>query len=65
MKRLKPQQGTSGQLSGGSKGAVSEMSQSMIDLSVHETDDKGGTPVPRFKAGVSVWIRHICLCRCL
>ncbi|XP_041810900.1 uncharacterized protein fam83e isoform X2 [Chelmon rostratus] len=51
MKRLKPQQGTSGQLSGGSKGAVSEMSQSMIDLSVHETDDKGGTPVPRFKAG--------------
>ncbi|XP_070813711.1 protein FAM83G [Chaetodon trifascialis] len=54
MRRLKPQQSASGQLNRGSKGAVSELSQSMIELSVHNTDtkDEGGTPVPRFKAAV-------------
>ncbi|XP_040014939.1 protein FAM83E [Xiphias gladius] len=53
MKRLMPQQSTSGLLKKGSKAATSEMSQSMMDLSVHNTDanhDARGVPVPRFKA---------------
>ena len=56
MKRLQPQQNAAGQLTRGSKAAVSEMSHSMMDLSVHNKDDDRGVPVPRFKAGVSVWI---------
>ncbi|KAM9361303.1 uncharacterized protein fam83e [Symphorus nematophorus] len=50
MRRLQPQQSTSGLLKKGSKGAVSELSQSMMDLSTHNTDDERGVPVPRFKA---------------
>lgn len=56
MKRLQPQQSASGQHGRGSKTTVSEMSRSMMDLSVHNTDtnlDERGVPVPRFKAGVS------------
>ncbi|XP_044030951.1 uncharacterized protein fam83e isoform X1 [Siniperca chuatsi] len=52
MKRFQPQQSTSGLCRRGSKAAVSEMSRSMMDLSVH-TDinpDERGVPVPRFKA---------------
>ncbi|XP_074500473.1 uncharacterized protein fam83e [Sebastes fasciatus] len=50
MKRIQPQQSTSGLLKRGGKVAVSELSQSMVDLSVHNTDDDRGVPVPRFKA---------------
>lgn len=54
MKRIQPQQSTSGLLRRGSKAAVSELSQSMLELSVPNTDDDRGAPVPRFKAAVSV-----------
>ncbi|KAI3369963.1 hypothetical protein L3Q82_024764, partial [Scortum barcoo] len=51
MKRIQPQNSTSGQQKKGSNAAVSEMSRSMMDLSVHGTDnDEKGVPVPRFKA---------------
>lgn len=52
MKRIQPQESSPGQLHGGSKGAFSELSQSMMDLSVHKPD-KNPTPVPRFQASVS------------
>lgn len=57
MRRLHPQQSTSGQFKRASKTVVSEMSQSMMDLSILSTDtnhDEKGVPVPRFKARVSV-----------
>ncbi|XP_039652482.1 protein FAM83A isoform X2 [Perca fluviatilis] len=50
MKRIQPQQSTSGLLKRGPKTAVSELSQSMLELSVPNTDDDRGAPVPRFKA---------------
>ncbi|XP_033482899.1 uncharacterized protein fam83e [Epinephelus lanceolatus] len=50
MKRIQPQQSTPGLLKRGSKAAVSEMSRSMMDLSVHNADDDRGVPVPRLKA---------------
>ncbi|XP_060899080.1 protein FAM83F isoform X1 [Labrus mixtus] len=53
MKRIQLQESSSGRLSRGSKAAVSEMSRSMMDLSVHNADtnhDERGVPVPRFKA---------------
>ncbi|XP_060925162.1 protein FAM83E [Limanda limanda] len=53
MKRIQPQQSTSWLLKKGSNTAVSELSQSMKDLSVHTQDtgqDGKGVPVPRFKA---------------
>lgn len=54
MKNFQPQRSTSGLLKRGSKGAMSEMSRSMMDLSVHDKD-ANDVPVPRFKASVSVW----------
>ncbi|XP_032370670.1 protein FAM83A [Etheostoma spectabile] len=50
MKRIQPQQSTLGLLRRGSKAAVSELSQSMLNLSVPNTDEDRGAPVPRFKA---------------
>ncbi|CAB1459543.1 unnamed protein product [Pleuronectes platessa] len=54
IKRIQPQQSTSWLLKKGSNNtAVSELSQSMKDLSVHRKDtgqDGKGVPVPRFKA---------------
>ncbi|XP_059184853.1 uncharacterized protein fam83e [Centropristis striata] len=50
MKRIQPQQSASAQLRKGSKAAVSEVSRSMMDLSVHNPDEDRGPPVPRFKA---------------
>ncbi len=61
MKRFQPQKSSSGLLRRGSKAAVSEMSQSMMDLSVHNTDTND-VPVPRFKASVSVSIQCVSLC---
>ncbi|XP_029682362.1 protein FAM83A isoform X2 [Takifugu rubripes] len=49
MKRIQPQESSLGQLHGGSRGAVSELSRSMMDLSVHKPD-KSPIPVPRFQA---------------
>lgn len=51
MKRIQPEESSPG-LHGGSKGAFSELSQSMMDLSVHKPD-KNPIPVPRFQASVS------------
>ncbi|GAA6235432.1 protein FAM83D-like [Lates japonicus] len=53
MKRIQSQQSTSRLLKRGSNTAVSEMSRSMMDLSVHNSDanqDERGGPVPRFKS---------------
>lgn len=51
LKRIQHQQSTSGQQKKRSTTAVSEMSRSMMDLSVHHADnDEKGVPVPRFKA---------------
>ncbi|XP_068450855.1 uncharacterized protein fam83e [Clinocottus analis] len=50
MKKIQPHQSTSGLLRKGSKAAVSELSQSMMELSVHNPDNDR-VPVPRFKAG--------------
>ncbi|KAM7005899.1 protein FAM83F isoform 2-T2 [Tautogolabrus adspersus] len=53
MKRIQLQESSSGRLNRGPKAAVSEMSRSMMDLSVHNADtnhDERGAPVPRFKA---------------
>lgn len=52
MKRFQVQEGSPGLPSRGTKGAVSEMGQSMMDLSVHKPD-KNHIPVPRFQASVS------------
>lgn len=60
MKRLQPQQSSSGLIKRGSRAAVSELSQSMMDLGVHKTDTND-VPVPRFKTPVSVYIYHISL----
>ncbi|KAM6947904.1 protein FAM83A [Lycodopsis pacificus] len=49
MKKIPPWQNTSGLLGKGSKAAVSELRQSMVELSVHNPDD-AGVPVPKFKA---------------
>lgn len=49
MKRFQPQRSTAGLLKRGSNAAVSEMSQSMMDLSVHDRD-ANNVLVPRFKA---------------
>ena len=57
LKRLCPQLSTSRQPRMGSQGTRSELSQSMMNLSVHNTDtdqDDRGVPVPRLKAAVSV-----------
>lgn len=65
MRRLQPQQSTSGQFNRASKTVVSEMSQSMMDLSVLSTDanhDEKGVPVPRFMARVSVSVCCSYLC---
>ncbi|XP_071351267.1 protein FAM83F [Trachinotus anak] len=53
MKRIQSQQSTSRLTKKGSNAAMSEMSRSMMELSVHSTDtsDDRGVPVPRFKAG--------------
>lgn len=48
MKRIQPRQSTAAAQSRGSKTAVSELSQSMMDLSVHKTETNN-VPVPRFK----------------
>lgn len=55
MKRIQPRPSTAGPQNSGSKGAVSELSQSMMDLSVHKTETNH-VPVPRFKASVSVFL---------
>lgn len=57
LKRIRHQQSTAAQSRIGSKVAVSELSRSMMDLSIHNKDanqDERGVPVPRLKAGVSV-----------
>ncbi|KAG7494500.1 hypothetical protein JOB18_031750 [Solea senegalensis] len=53
MKRVQPQLSTSRMVKRGSNAAASEMSQSMMDLSVHKADAnyERGVPVPRFKSG--------------
>lgn len=53
MKRIQPRQSTVAAQSRGSKTAVSELSQSMMDLSVHKAETNN-VPVPRFKPTVSV-----------
>lgn len=53
MKRIQPRQSTAAAQSRGSKPAVSELSQSMMDLSVHKTETNN-VPVPRLKPTVSV-----------
>lgn len=55
MKRIQTRQSTAGAQSRGYKAAVSELSQSMMDLSVHQKDTNN-VPVPRFTATVSVFI---------
>ncbi|XP_019957088.1 protein FAM83D isoform X2 [Paralichthys olivaceus] len=53
MKRIQPQQSSSRLLKKESNTAASDLSQSMMDLSVHKKDthqDWRGVPVPRFKA---------------
>lgn len=53
MKRLQGQESTSAELRRGPKAAMSELSQSMIDLSERNTDlnqDERGTSVPRLQA---------------
>ncbi|XP_047188915.1 protein FAM83E isoform X2 [Scophthalmus maximus] len=51
MKRIQPQQSTSQVFKKGSNAAASEMSQSMMDLSIHKRDaNQDGREVPRFKA---------------
>lgn len=55
MKRLQPRQSTAAAQSRGSKAAASELSQSMMDLSIHQKDTNN-VPVPRFKPTVSVFI---------
>lgn len=65
MRRIQPRQSTSGLFRRAPKTAVSEMSQSMMDLSVLNTDknhDEKGVPVPRFKTTVSVYIFCSSLC---
>lgn len=64
MRRIQPQASTSGLLKRGSKGAVSELSQSMMDLSVHKMD-KNEVAVPRFKVSLSVCTCQISLCVCV
>lgn len=67
MKRFRPQQSTSGLFRRGSKAAVSEMSRSMMDLSMHNTDTNHGdrgNPVPRFRASVSICFVFSCTCAC-
>lgn len=64
MRRIQPQASTSGLLKKGSKGAVSELSQSMMDLSVHKMD-KNDVAVPRFKVNLSVCTCQISLCVCI
>lgn len=56
MRRIRPEQHNSGLFRRASKTAVSEMSQSMMDLSVHAdtNHDEQGVSVPRFKGRVSV-----------
>ncbi|XP_031706977.1 uncharacterized protein fam83e [Anarrhichthys ocellatus] len=49
MKKIPSRQSTSGLLGKGSKAAVSELRQSMVELSIHNPDD-ARVPVPRFKA---------------
>ncbi|XP_026202502.1 protein FAM83E isoform X2 [Anabas testudineus] len=51
MRRIRPEQHNSGLFRRASKTAVSEMSQSMMDLSVHAdtNHDEQGVSVPRFK----------------
>lgn len=61
MRRIQPQASTSGLLKRGSKGAVSEMSQSMMDLSVHKTDTNDFA-VPRFKVSLSVYLSYFTVC---
>lgn len=76
MKRFQSLQSTS-RLSRNGPNAKSEMSRSMMDLSVHNTDSSDEkVPVPRFKHSVSVQIglkyphscwhlRHYIVQRCL
>lgn len=62
MKRLQPQQSSAGNLRKGLKFSKSEMSQSMMDLSVPTTDinaDKKSVPVPRLNATVSFYM-YLC-----
>ncbi|XP_033994986.1 protein FAM83D isoform X1 [Trematomus bernacchii] len=49
MKRTHPQQSPSGQIGKGSKAAASELTQTMMELSVNKTQNRG-VPVPRFMA---------------
>ncbi|KAK5872633.1 hypothetical protein PBY51_013315 [Eleginops maclovinus] len=49
MKRTHPQQSLSGQIRKGSNAPASELIQSMTELSLHKTEDRG-LPVPRFMA---------------
>ncbi|KAM9860007.1 protein FAM83A [Aulostomus maculatus] len=54
MKRIHPQQSTAGQLRRGSKFAMSEMSQSMLDLRVSNTDkDQDEKRVPRPRLNIN------------
>lgn len=55
MKKIQPRPSTAGLHNSGSKGAASELSQSMKDLSVHKTETNH-VPVPRFKASVSAFV---------
>lgn len=52
MKRLQAQESSPGVPNRGTKGAVSEISQSTMDLSMHKPD-KNHIPAPRFQASVS------------
>ncbi|XP_034075232.1 uncharacterized protein fam83e isoform X2 [Gymnodraco acuticeps] len=49
MKRTHPQQSPSGQIRKGSKAAASELTQTMMELSVNKTQNRG-VPMPRFMA---------------
>lgn len=55
MKRIQHQQST-GLMKRGLKATATEVSQSMMDLSVHnkDTNNERGVPVPRFIGSVSV-----------
>ncbi|KAM3878024.1 uncharacterized protein fam83e [Diretmus argenteus] len=53
MKRLQPQQSFAAQHRRGSKTTVSDLSRSMVDLSIHNTEhEERGIPVPRLKASL-------------
>lgn len=55
MKKIQPRPSTAELQNSGSKGAVSELSQSMMDLSVHKTETNH-VPALRLRASVSTLV---------